>query len=593
MAATPMQEAAQYLARRGYQQASELLSGSSRPHEIEVKDLLRDELASGPSYRRKDLRLGLHIHPDEDGAGYVESFKQFENWLAASSEWLQRELQDFRFPLLLHCFIGLASRGDLEHARMFLKARRRRSVQWVVPFNPGRLGLPPPRPTTPLTHRILLSRPQGFIPSLSTDAQRATAANLAQIDQASQLQNHDVARRYLVHRSMLFCSPAAWESLCEFLVASRLLLLLLLLFKFFDVRAIATQPPRERQHAAAPTAGAPAKMATSSSGGKAMPPPPRTLAAPPSICLVTQNSSHADLCCCDVSPSGSYVALGRSDGAIQLCRLSRAEALQSRFGAEPADLPSRSREVHGHSGPVYSVATSFDQQHVLSGSSDGSVRLWSWHHAACLAAYANHSYPVWHVAFASHHAQFLSSCYDGGLRLFDTQRLTPLRLMAGHLSDVTAARFHPSDAYAVSASHDGTLRLWDVSSSGCVRLLLGHTGPVTDVAIAPRAEVAASASLDETVRLWDLGSGRARASLPHGEPVSQVAFSSDGQLLASIGARRVRIWHWEAAASAGAGAEPLLSCDSPVMLLGAAFMTGSPLLLACGLGEDPILSVLT
>jgi WD40 repeat protein len=432
-----------------------------------------------------------------------------------------------------------------------------------------------------------------LLPSLSTDAQRVTATNLAQIDQPSQLQKNDVVRRYLVHRSTLFCSPAAWETLCEFLVASRLLLLSLLLFKYFDVRAIATQPAREGLHAPTATAGAPAKMATASSGSKAVRAPPRTLAAPPSVCLVTQNSSHADLCCCDLSDTGSSVALGRSDGAIQLCRLSRSEALQSRFGAEPAELPSRSREVHGHGGPVYSVATSFDQQHVLSGSQDGTVRLWSWHHAACLAAYANHSFPVWHVAFASHHAQFLSSCYDGGLRLFDTQRLTPLRLMAGHLSDVTAARFHRSDAYAVSASHDGTLRLWDVSSSGCVRLLLGHTGPVTDVAVTARAEVAASASLDQTVRVWDLGSGRARAALPHGEPVSHVVFSSDGQLLASVGARRIRVWRWEAAGCAGSDAEPLLSCDSPVMLLGATFMTDSPLLLACGLGEDPILSILT
>jgi hypothetical protein len=142
MSATPMQEAARYLAQRGYQQAGEPLGGSSRPTEIEVKDLLRDELASGPSYRRKDLRLGLHIHPDEDGAGYVEGFNRFEDWLAASSKWLQRELKDFRFPLLLHCFIGLASRGDLEQARTFLKARRRPSVQRVAPFLESKPALP-------------------------------------------------------------------------------------------------------------------------------------------------------------------------------------------------------------------------------------------------------------------------------------------------------------------------------------------------------------------------------------------------------------------------------------------------------------------
>jgi hypothetical protein len=60
-----------------------------------------------------------------------------------------------------------------------------------------------------------------------------------------------------------------------------------------------------------------------------------------------------------------------------------------------------------------------------------------------------------------------------------------------------------------------------------------------------------------------------------------------------MGARRIRIWHWEGAAAAGADAEPLLSCDSPVALLGAAFMMDSPLLLACGVGEDLIFSAFT
>ena len=406
-----------------------------------------------------------------------------------------------------------------------------------------------------------------------------------------------MTRQYLVCRTMVFCSPDAWESLCTFLVNSRLLLLLRILIKFFDVHAIATQPQASKPPPPAPALAPAASAAGSSSACKYPPPvPPRVSAAPPSVCLVTHSSPHADMCCCDLAPSVNAVAYGRADGAIQFGRFSRAGALNSRFGAAPSPLDSRSREAHGHSGPVYSCALSYDLQHVLSGSQDGTVRLWSWRHATCLAAYRNHGYPVWHVAFASHQAQFLSSCHDGGLRLFDTQRLAPLRLMAGHLSDVTAARFHPSDAYAVSASHDGTLRLWDVSSSGCVRLLLGHTGPVSDVAIAPRAEVAASASDDTTVRLWDLGSGRVTGTLQHGEPVSQVVFSSDGRLLASVGTRRVRIWSWEAAAAASSGspnAAPLLSCESPVSLLGAAFMADSPVLFACGMGEEPILSAMT
>ena len=117
-------EAARFLSQRGYQHAGELLSGTRRPAEIEVKELIRDAFApTGTTQRRKDIRLALHMHPEEDGEGYVESFRQLNEWLARSSEPLQRELHDFRFPLLLHCFIGLASRGEMETARAFLRVR--------------------------------------------------------------------------------------------------------------------------------------------------------------------------------------------------------------------------------------------------------------------------------------------------------------------------------------------------------------------------------------------------------------------------------------------------------------------------------------
>lgn len=444
---------------------------------------------------------------------------------------------------------------------------------------------------------------QGYIQSLTTDAQRTSATSLCEIKQTSQLHDHDVVRRYLVHRSTIFCSPGAWEALCSFLVGSHLLLLLILTVKYFEVHAMATQPAREKPLLSPAPASAPQPPSSAKSPGTAVAtesrtllPLPRTRAAPPSVCIVTQSSSHIDMCSCDLAPSSGTIAFGRADGALQLCRFSSAEAVSSRYRCKPTSLQSQYREAYGHSGPVYSCVTSFDGQFVLSGSQDGSVRLWSWRHATGLAAYANHSFPVWHVSFASHHSHFLSSCYDGGVRLFDTRRLTPLRLMAGHMSDVNAARFHPSDAYALSGSHDCTLRLWDIASSGCVRLMLGHKAPVNDVAVGLRSEVAASGSDDETVRLWDLGSGQARATLSHAEPVRQVLFSSNGKIVAAVGTKFIRVWSCDAAlTAAGAGsaeAEPLVSCESPVRLVGASFLNDSPILLACGLGEDPVLSAI-
>ena len=217
----------------------------------------------------------------------------------------------------------------------------------------------------------------------------------------------------------------------------------------------------------------------------------------------------------------------------------------------------------GHTDRVHAVAFSPDGHTLLSGSYDGTARLWNMATHRQIGAPLNGHGEVYSVAFSPHGNVVATGAEDTMVRLWDVathrQIGAPLN---GHDGEINAVAFSPDGKIlATGGADDGVVRLWNATTHRQIGApLLGHSGVVYSVAFSHDGKVLASGAADGTVRLWDVASHRQIGAplLGHSGVVYSVAFSHDGKILATGGADGI-IRLWDVATQQMTGSWPIYS----------------------------------
>ncbi|MEG5104709.1 TIR domain-containing protein, partial [Microcoleus sp. AT13-A5] len=201
--------------------------------------------------------------------------------------------------------------------------------------------------------------------------------------------------------------------------------------------------------------------------------------------------------------------------------------------------------LQGHEGSVLSVALSLDGKTIVSGSQDGTVRLWDTSGKAIGQPFKGHEGSVLSVALSLDGKTIVTGGGDGTVRLWDTSGKAIGQPFKGHKGEVNSVAFSPDGKTIVSGSSDKTVRLWDTSGKAIGQPFKGHENTVKSVAFSPNGKTIISGSWDKTVRLWDT-SGKAigQPFKGHEGGVSSVAFSPNGKTIVSGSwwDKTVRLW---------------------------------------------------
>jgi len=216
--------------------------------------------------------------------------------------------------------------------------------------------------------------------------------------------------------------------------------------------------------------------------------------------------------------------------------------------AELASYGVPKRALRGHSHFVSDVVISSDGQFALSGSWDGTLRLWEIASGRTTRRFVGHTKDVLSVAFSVDNRQIVSGSRDRSIRLWNTLGECKYTLVdEGHSEWVSCVRFSPSQAVPliVSCGWDKLVKVWSLSNCTLRNDLVGHTGYLNTVCVSPDGSLCASGGRDETAMLWDLNEGKRLYSLDAGDEIHCLVFSPNRYWLCAATNSTIKIWDLE------------------------------------------------
>ncbi len=188
--------------------------------------------------------------------------------------------------------------------------------------------------------------------------------------------------------------------------------------------------------------------------------------------------------------------------------------------------------LKGHKSAVLALAFSPDGKTLVSGSKDGSVRLWRLDSGGETLIPRAHPLGVRAVAFCSDGKRIASGGWDSYVRIWDAGSGRKLKEFKTG-SRVQAVAWSGDGKYVAAGSDDGIVSVWDMSGPDRAVVLKEHVGAVSVVRFVDDESLLVSGSADGRVCIWKVGDWSQARELEESSPVMAASVSRDGRFLAT------------------------------------------------------------
>jgi len=266
------------------------------------------------------------------------------------------------------------------------------------------------------------------------------------------------------------------------------------------------------------------------------------------------------------------------------------KVIRSSRGATDSSAPSTTyMTLHGHTNMVYCVEFSRDGQYIVTGSCDGTARIWDTQtYSQAGDPLTGHTKDVWSASFSPAGKLVVSASHDGTVRIWNAKSKAHEQVgepFTGHgHNGVEKALFLPNGTHVVSASR-GSILFWDTAThaeiakplynpgypfaispdGSCIalpteddshtleiraiqtgaqigQLLTGHRSSMNAVAFSPDGQHIVTSAVDHTLRTWDAKTGALINVMDLTGYIVHIAFYLDDRHIMTLGENDIHFW---------------------------------------------------
>ncbi|MBI4781466.1 MAG: pentapeptide repeat-containing protein [Oscillatoriophycideae cyanobacterium NC_groundwater_1537_Pr4_S-0.65um_50_18] len=192
-----------------------------------------------------------------------------------------------------------------------------------------------------------------------------------------------------------------------------------------------------------------------------------------------------------ISPDGKKMLSSGSDLLVLLWDLDTGECL---------------REVQKHKRMNESSAVRLSN-YLIAASAQTQIHLWDINTGERLRTLTGHTGSIWAIAISPDEQWIATGSFDQTVKIWDTHTGDLRLTLKGHRDRVRAIAVSPDGLLIASAGDDAEIRLWNVQTGDCQQILVGHQNRIRGLQFHPNGKAIVSGSFDETIRLWDIETG--------------------------------------------------------------------------------------